>query len=124
MSGSTVCTAPQYCPVEDATAASKSQVSTHHNHAFLEWKPEAQVSVERFVPRRDALDGLVLHRLARAQAHATREDRLLDVARAQVERVRLLKNAEALEAAYECAVAEELDRVPVQAELQRFHGEL
>ena len=95
------------------------------------------------MPKRDTLDGLVLHRLARARdvvhvepervpdamreerrAHAARQDCLLGVPRARVGRVRLLEDAEALEAADECAVAEELDRVPVQAELQRFHGEL
>ena len=95
------------------------------------------------MPKRDTLDGLVLHRLARARdvvhvqpervpdpvreerrAHAAREDRLLGVPRARVGRVWLLEDAEALEAADERAVAEELDRVPVQAGLERFHRKL
>ena len=91
----------------------------------------------------DVLDRVVLLGLARAghivhvhakrvthavreerRADSARENRLLRVPRARVRGIRCLEDTEALEAPYERAMADELDRVPVQTRLKCLEGEL
>lgn len=114
---------------------------THHDHPLLQRQTQAEPLIEALISevrmarytcigliRRAACAGHIVHihadrvpdavREERA-AHAARDDRLLGVPRARARRLGREEDAELLEAAHQRAVAQQLDRVPVQARPKR-----